>query len=52
MHEIYLCELCESSAGHINLYRIIFIVPYVTMHKMLERINKNRSQETHFDEFA
>ena len=24
MHEIYLCEFCESSAGHINLYCMNF----------------------------
>ena len=34
-------ELCESSAGRIicTAYKI-FIVPYNTMHKALERINK------------
>ena len=26
MREIYLCELCESSTGRINLYRMIFFV--------------------------
>ena len=40
MREIYLCELCESSASHINLYciKFNFIVLYVTINKMLERI--------------
>ena len=40
--QVYLCELCESSAGRINLYRINFIAPYITMHETLQRINKNR----------
>ena len=40
MYEIYLCKLCESSSGCINLYitHKFFIVPYVTMHSMLEHI--------------
>ena len=38
----YLCELCsESSTGCVNMYRKIFISPYITMYKVLERININ-----------
>ena len=40
MRDFYLCELCESSAGRINLYRTIFIAPYIVMHETLKRINK------------
>ena len=39
--------------GEVCLHKFIphkfFIVPYVTMHKGLERRNKNRYQETLFD---
>ena len=31
MREIYLCNLCESSAGHINLYRIKFYHAIIIM---------------------
>ena len=42
MREIYLCELCELSAGCINLCHIIFfIISYATIYKMLEHININ-----------
>ena len=34
-------NLCESSAGHINLYHINFYRANVTMLKMLKRINKD-----------
>ena len=39
MHEIYLCELGESSAGRINLYNISYIMPH--MLQWLEHMNKN-----------
>ena len=44
MREIYLCKLCESSAGHINLYCINFLLHHVTMHRALECININLSR--------
>ena len=44
---LYLHELCKSSTGRINF----FIVPYITMPKALECINKNY-QEAHFDKFV
>ena len=44
MREIYLCELCESSAGHKFLKFLSHHMLNATMHK--------KSQETRFDEFA
>ena len=40
MREIYLCELCKSNAGYINLYCINFTAPYVIMHETLKHIIK------------
>ena len=37
LHEIHLCELCQSSTGHKFLLRHTLLA----MHKALERINKN-----------